>query len=789
MSSLLGTLRRTLPLLAVLLVGAARPASAAPGVSVTMISSPNLTLDSNKPCLEGPRAAYVAYRLTNTSGGALTNLRATISGFASGITLGGGQAASQYVGTLAAGASRTLYWFVTYPCTFGNSATLTVSVTDDSPGATSGSGSVVTASMVSAQAGGVLMNATLGAGAVVGQIIEQDITYEFGGVSAGDSYNIQPVGNPGFLGSCFQLLKMQVVSSDVPAAPVGDTDRPYFAATANQGGSKHPLTVRFFFKYLCAGVTSTTRSYANQFSGGQLKYSSNYETFVGPTLPVASNPFTSTKTASPGALASSGTVTYTITVANPSAFAAEVDSIVDQLPAGMTYGGIAAGSGITAGNSGSVPAAGATGRLVWRGIPNSSYTLAGGGSLVLVYTASVSSAGQYVNSAQGYAGTTGLGAGPAADTVWVGSADVQVAKSGPATAAVQDTLVYVLTTSNAGPNTAYGVVVTDSLPAGVTFVSASRGGTHAGGVVTWPLIASLGLGASSVDSVKVTAPASLGTALNRGAASAGTIDPTAANNNGSLAGSQVSTTVTGPVRVTPDGGVVPQLQNGRYTQLFTVSNVSATTRTFDLLAGTAGATVFLTIDSIRGAGITTQPRPDSAQVTLGGGASQDYTVFYGVAAGDTLLNHESLTARPTTAAALLDSGWVSIRRVRPRVTLAKSVSPTGEISSGTELTYTLETSNVGEFAARSVAVTDSVPSEVAFKLGSAGQTLPTGVTVTVAYSSDEGVTWSYLPVSGGCGAPAGFDACVRRLRWSFDADLPAGASASAATFSFAARIK
>lgn len=775
--------------LVLLLAGTAGAAAAAPGVSVVMISAPNLTLDSNKPCQEGPRAAYVAFRVANTSGAALSDVRATISGFANGIILGGGQAASQYVGTLAAGSSRTLYWFVSYPCTFGNAATLTVSVTDGTPGATTGSGSVVTASMVSAQAGGVLMNATLGAGAVVGQIIEQDITYEFGGVSAGESYNIQPVGNPGFPGACFQLLRMQVIASDVPATAVGDTDRPFFTATASQGGSKHPLTMRYFFKYLCAGVTSTTQSYANQFSGGQLKYSSNYETFVGPTMPGATNPFTTSKSATPDALASSGTVTFTISVNNPSAFAAEVDSIVDLLPAGMTYLGTGPGSGITAANSGSAPAAGATGRLVWRGIPNTSYTLPAGGSLTLVYTASVSTAGQYVNSARGYAGSTGLGAAAAADTVWVGNADVQVAKSGPATAAVQDTLVYVLTTTNAGPNPAYRVTVIDSLPAGVTFVSASRGGTHGGGVVTWPQLASLGVGASSVDSVRVTAPASLGTAVNRGAASAGTIDLTGSNNDGSTPASQVSTAITGPVTVSPDGGVIPRLQNGSYTQLFTVSNVSGSTRTFDLLAATAGVPVFLTVDSIRGAGITTQARPDSAQVSLVGGATQDYTVYYRVAAGDTLLNHESLTARPITAAALLDSGWVSIRRVRPRVTLAKSVTPAGEIATGTELTYSLETSNVGEFAARSVAVTDSVPTEVAFKLGSASQTLPAGLTATVSYSSDEGATWTYLPVSAGCGAPAGYDACVRRLRWTFDADLPAGEAASAASFAFIARIR
>ena len=55
--------------------------------------------------------------------------------------------------------------------------------------------------------------------------------------------------------------------------------------------------------------------------------------------------------------------------------------------------------------------------------------------------------------------------------------------------------------------------MTDTLPAGVTFVSATGGGTLSGNVITWPAIASLANGATQAYGVTVTAPAT-GTLLN-----------------------------------------------------------------------------------------------------------------------------------------------------------------------------------------------------------------------------------------------------------------------------------
>jgi uncharacterized repeat protein (TIGR01451 family) len=59
-------------------------------------------------------------------------------------------------------------------------------------------------------------------------------------------------------------------------------------------------------------------------------------------------------------------------------------------------------------------------------------------------------------------------------------------KSGPA-ATTGTTIDYTLTLTNSGPGVASGVVVTDAIPAGSTFVSADNGGTFSAGTITWNL--------------------------------------------------------------------------------------------------------------------------------------------------------------------------------------------------------------------------------------------------------------------------------------------------------------
>src|SRR5204862_3743088 len=64
-----------------------------------------------------------------------------------------------------------------------------------------------------------------------------------------------------------------------------------------------------------------------------------------------------------------------------------------------------------------------------------------------------------------------------------------------------DNITYTLSYSNTGTAGATGVVITDTVPASTTFVSATAGGTQSGGVVTWPLGGLVAGGSGSVQMV------------------------------------------------------------------------------------------------------------------------------------------------------------------------------------------------------------------------------------------------------------------------------------------------
>jgi uncharacterized repeat protein (TIGR01451 family) len=123
------------------------------------------------------------------------------------------------------------------------------------------------------------------------------------------------------------------------------------------------------------------------------------------------------------------------------------------------------------------------------------------------------------------------------------------------------------------------------------------------------------------------------------------------------------------------------------------------------------------------------------------------------------------------------------------VAMTKSVSPTGTVTPGTELTYTVTITSQGNTDAVNVVVVDSLAAEVEFKLGSAVTNLPAGIGVSIEYSADAGSSWTYTPVSGGCGAAAGYDACVTHIRWTLQDDFPADPPDNTGSVGFVARIR
>ena len=82
-------------------------------------------------------------------------------------------------------------------------------------------------------------------------------------------------------------------------------------------------------------------------------------------------------------------------------------------------------------------------------------------------------------------------------------------------------ITYTLSVSNAGPSDAASLTVTDTLPAGVIYVSAAGTGwacSQAAGVVTCTR-ATLAVGAAPTISIVVTAPATGGSITNNASVS------------------------------------------------------------------------------------------------------------------------------------------------------------------------------------------------------------------------------------------------------------------------------
>ena len=89
-------------------------------------------------------------------------------------------------------------------------------------------------------------------------------------------------------------------------------------------------------------------------------------------------------------------------------------------------------------------------------------------------------------------------------------------------------------------------------------------------------------------------------------------------------------------------------------------------------------------------------------------------------------------------------------------------------------TYQIDFVNNGGSPAQSFVITDQIPSETDFKVGSVTTDLgSTGMTVAIVYSNDNGTSYAYTPTDGGGGAPAGYDRTVTHVRWLFTGNLPA----------------
>jgi uncharacterized repeat protein (TIGR01451 family) len=249
------------------------------------------------------------------------------------------------------------------------------------------------------------------------------------------------------------------------------------------------------------------------------------------TFSCASADLSITKTDNATSASPGGTTTYTITASNAGPTAANPASVVDTFPAACTsvsYTSTAAGgaTGNTAAGTGN--------------INDTALNLPAGSSVTYTATCTISPAatGTLVNTATVASATPDPNAGnnSATDTDnLTASADLSLTKTLTTGGNIQvgQNVVFNLKVTNNGPANATGVVVTDTLPAGLTYVSNDCGATFASPTLTWN-VGALAVGAMATCNLTATVNQP-GTITNTASATGTEADPTPANNAATVA--------------------------------------------------------------------------------------------------------------------------------------------------------------------------------------------------------------------------------------------------------------
>ncbi len=300
-------------------------------------------------------------------------------------------------------------------------------------------------------------------------------------------------------------------------------------------------------------------------------------------------------------------------------------------------------------------------------------------------------------------------------TVQPPAADLQLSKSAPPTINIGDNFDYTLTVTNAGPSTATNVIISDTLPSGIAFVSAPLCVA-----VGQNIVCNIGtLTNGNMASVIITAQAiALGTHVNNASVSANEAEPNSADNSASASVNVIDPwSVDYALSLTVDNAN-PQVND---TITFTVSFTNT------LSPGTAP------VDNIQ-AQVSLPLGLSYATHTTTSGVYDDttgiWTFSYSGTGAITLdisatVDLSAANATLNTTTTIVDNSWANDSNatndsasldvyVQPlSIDLQQSVAlSTGSAQVNDTLDLTMTTNNLSAYPASGVVITATLPTEV-----------------------------------------------------------------------------
>ncbi|WP_457668343.1 isopeptide-forming domain-containing fimbrial protein [Thiolapillus sp.] len=388
-------------------------------------------------------------------------------------------------------------------------------------------------------------------------------------------------------------------------------------------------------------------------------------------------------------------VIYTIVVTNDGPSDAVGVTVADTLPTGMTL--------ISSNGCSNDPS----------GVPNCSLgNLAAGASTSYTVTARVASgiSGTLTNTAVVSATTPDPDTtnNTATEPTTVGAAaDLRITKTDdidPVGAGA--TVTYTLQVFNDGPSDAVGVVVTDTLPAGMTFVASSGCDNDPSGVPGCNL-GNMAAGTSKSYTVQATVDqGTTGTLTNTASVSSSTPDPNTGNNT---ATEPTTVGLAADLRITKTDNVDPVNAGDQVVYSIQVTNDGPSNAVAVTVADTLPAG--MTLVSTTGCSNDPNAVPDCSLGDLAVGASVSYTVTVQVDAGanGTLTNTAVVSSstpdpdmgnntatEPTTVGAAADLRIIKVDDVDP-------------VNAGDQVVYSIRVTNDGPSNAVAVTVADTLP--------------------------------------------------------------------------------